>query len=84
MRTIIMSLKDAQTQNAGNTNYEIKMNEQTARQLAEILDSVEADLVGLQAKVYRVRLALEKEVGHPVGYQYKQPNERGITQRTRP
>lgn len=42
----------------------------TYEELALILDSVEADLVMLQHRVYRVRQALEKRAGKKVGFQY--------------
>ena len=41
-----------------------------------MLDSVEADLVRIQAQVYSVRQALERIVGRPVGHQNQGPNER--------
>lgn len=46
-----------------------------ARQLALSLDRIEADLVGLQHRVYSVRKRLEEVVGEPVGYQYDQPDQ---------
>jgi hypothetical protein len=49
----------------------------THRKLAEELDAIEADLVTLQARLWRLRQAVQKQVGEPVGFQYDHPNERG-------
>lgn len=55
------------------------MTRDEAKTFASHLDQCEADLVMIQHRIYRVRQALERIVGHPVGYQYETPNERGGT-----
>lgn len=55
----------------------VRIEQSEAEKLALVLDSVEADLVGLQHRVFRVREALQKKAGKPCGYQYQEPNERG-------
>ena len=34
------------------------------------LDGMEAELVNMQARIYRIREQISKAVGRPVGYQY--------------
>jgi len=40
------------------------------KQIALSLDSMEAELVGMQARIYSIRRQISSAVGEPVGYQY--------------
>lgn len=55
----------------------VRIEESEAEKLALVLDSVEADLVGLQHRVFRVRDKLQQKAGKPCGHRYEGPNERG-------
>ena len=52
------------------------MTKEQAEFFAKSLDESEAYLVLIQHRLFRIREALQKIVGHPVGYQYTEPNER--------
>lgn len=46
------------------------VRQERAEALALMLDSIEADICGLQHRVRRVRAELEKDAGRPCGYRY--------------
>ncbi len=55
------------------------MTKDEAIKLGLALDESEADLVMIQHRLFRVREALQRIAGQPIGFQYNQPNERTCT-----
>lgn len=54
------------------------ISQQQAETFALMLDTAECELVRIQRNLWQIRQALQRIVGHPVGYQYTEPNERGL------
>ena len=52
------------------------MNKREAVFLAEALDQSELELVRIQHRLFRIREVLQKFIGHPVGHQNTESNER--------